>query len=257
MKVIKLKNNPNIRDIGGKYKDVTLKENMLLRGRTFLNLSDEQKNILKDKYHLKTIIDLRSHDEAEYDVEQIIDGVNYEIIPIFEREKGGISHKQDEKVDEFQVYRQLPTMDRIYLGMLHGQSLKNMGLVIGRIIDAKDDDFAIYFHCSEGKDRTGLIAAILLLILGVSRKEIIKDYMFTNKMANKKAFKYYMKIKYVQFDPRFALKVGRTFLAKKKYIETLFNIIDNEYDSLDNFLKEGLNLNLKEVESFKEKIVVK
>lgn len=257
MRVIKLKNNPNIRDIGGRYKNITLRENMLLRGRTFLFLTLDQIDLLTKKHHLRTIIDLRSHDEIHTNPEQVIPGTCYEIMPIFEREKGGISHKAKEKVDEFQIYRTLPEMDKIYFDMLHGVSLDNIGKIIDRIVSAKDYDYAFYFHCSEGKDRTGLVAAILLLILGVNRKEIVKDYMLTNKMAARKAFKYYMHIKYLRHDPKFARKVGRTFLAKKQYINVLFDVIDNEYGTLEKFLSDGLHINMNNIEGFKAKLIKK
>ena len=257
MKIIKLKNNPNIRDIGGKYKNVTIKEGMLIRGRTLRVLTPEQQSLLVDTYNVKTIIDLRSHDEQNEEPELMIPGTSYEIIPIFEREEQGVSHTENEKGDALAIYKVLPTMDKIYFDMLHGQSLTNIGLVINRIINGKDDEYGFYFHCSEGKDRTGLIAGILLSILGVSRPEIIKEYLITNRMSRKKAFKYYMMLKYIKFAPLFALKVGRTFLAKRKYIKVLFKVIDEEYGSLENFLTKGLNLKLEDVESFKDKMICK
>lgn len=257
MKIIKLKNNPNIRDIGGEYLNVNIKEGMLIRGRTLRNLTKEQQDFLVSECNVRTIIDLRSHGEQNAEPELQLEGTKYELIPIFEQQKPGISHKENEKSDAFQIYRTLPNMDKIYYGMLHGESLDNIGKVINRIITGQDDEYGFYFHCSEGKDRTGLIAAILLLILGVSRREIVREYMITNRMSRKKAFKYYMTIKYTKFEPLFALKVGRTFLAKRKYIKTLFKVIDNEYGSLERFLYEGLKLDQKDIDTFKEKLIIK
>ena len=44
---------------------------------------------------------------------------------------------------------------------------------------AAHDDGAILFHCSAGKDRTGLIAALLLSLAGVPAQTIIEDYALT------------------------------------------------------------------------------
>lgn len=44
---------------------------------------------------------------------------------------------------------------------------------------AGHDQGAILFHCSAGKDRTGLIAALLLSLAGVPRQTIIDDYSLT------------------------------------------------------------------------------
>ena len=43
-----------------------------------------------------------------------------------------------------------------------------------------EDDSPLVFHCTAGKDRTGVAAALLLLALGVSREVVEHDYLFTN-----------------------------------------------------------------------------
>lgn len=40
-------------------------------------------------------------------------------------------------------------------------------------------DGTVLFHCSAGKDRTGIFAAVLLSILGASRESIVADYVAT------------------------------------------------------------------------------
>ena len=257
MRIIKIKDNPNIRDIGGTYRDVAIKEGMLIRGRTLRSLTPVQQSFLVEDCNVHTIIDLRSKDEREEAPELQIPGTQYEPMAIFERQKDGISHKDNEKKDIFRIYRTLPKMDQIYFDMLHGESLQNIGKIIHRIVTAQENEYGFYFHCSEGKDRTGLISAILLLILGVSRKEIVKEYLVTNKMSNFKAFRYYMWIKYLRFDPLFAIKVGRAFLAKRRYIKILFSVIDQEYGSLEAFCEKGLGLQSQEIESFKNRLIEK
>lgn len=44
---------------------------------------------------------------------------------------------------------------------------------------AQIDDGAVLFNCTAGKDRTGIIAALLLGIAGVRREQIIADYALT------------------------------------------------------------------------------
>lgn len=36
------------------------------------------------------------------------------------------------------------------------------------------------FHCTAGKDRTGVAAFLILSALGVSEKQIVEDYLYTN-----------------------------------------------------------------------------
>jgi protein-tyrosine phosphatase len=40
---------------------------------------------------------------------------------------------------------------------------------------------AVVFHCAAGKDRTGVLAALLLSVLGVGADDIVADYALTNR----------------------------------------------------------------------------
>ncbi|MGW9405596.1 tyrosine-protein phosphatase [Arthrobacter sp. NPDC055585] len=67
---------------------------------------------------------------------------------------------------------QLPTLDRIYTGMLeHGAQ------VFARTARAAAAaDGAVLVHCTAGKDRTGVAAALLLDAAGVERDAVLADY---------------------------------------------------------------------------------
>ena len=45
----------------------------------------------------------------------------------------------------------------------------------------KEDHVPIVFHCASGKDRTGIIAMLLLLLLGVDEEVVFEDYMLSNE----------------------------------------------------------------------------
>ena len=83
-------------------------------------------------------------------------------------------------------------MDRIWDRDLPGAELDAVELLAGRYLDMLDqgagsivtalgtmadaDRLPLVFHCSAGKDRTGVLAAILLSVLGVSDDDIAADY---------------------------------------------------------------------------------
>ncbi|MDZ7830802.1 MAG: tyrosine-protein phosphatase [Desulfobacterales bacterium] len=64
-----------------------------------------------------------------------------------------------------------------YLGSLslHGET---WGRVIRHI--AETSDGATVFHCTGGKDRTGVCTALILLALGVSEETVIRDHQLSN-----------------------------------------------------------------------------
>ena len=52
--------------------------------------------------------------------------------------------------------------------------------VVGAVREVmRPDGHAVLFHCAAGKDRTGVVAALLLAVLGVSRGDIVEDYLLS------------------------------------------------------------------------------
>ena len=70
----------------------------------------------------------------------------------------------------------------VFLAEVYLHMLNRSALTIGRIIANLADDARrpAVFHCAAGKDRTGLVAAILLAALGVSEEDILEDYELTS-----------------------------------------------------------------------------
>ena len=54
---------------------------------------------------------------------------------------------------------------------------------IGRVISglAASDTLPAVFHCTAGKDRTGIVAALLLEVLGVDREAVLDDFQLTDR----------------------------------------------------------------------------
>lgn len=108
---------------------------------------------------ITTIVDLR--EEKEYRLKPCIlelePGFTYYHLPVT---GGGDTPRSPDAVAE------------VYLGMLDEQ----MDKIIGTIMDAKTN---VLFFCGAGKDRTGVVSAIILKKMGYSNRKIIADYMET------------------------------------------------------------------------------
>lgn len=54
---------------------------------------------------------------------------------------------------------------------------------IGRVVEAVANGERVLFHCTAGKDRTGVVAMVLLSICGVGIANLLDDYELTNTFA--------------------------------------------------------------------------
>jgi protein-tyrosine phosphatase len=66
----------------------------------------------------------------------------------------------------------------MYVGILE-HSATQVGVVLRGLADP--DHVPAVFHCHGGKDRTGVVAAVLLLALGVDRDTVLDDYEATRR----------------------------------------------------------------------------
>ncbi len=52
--------------------------------------------------------------------------------------------------------------------------------VVGAVREAmRPENHPVLFHCAAGKDRTGVVAALLLSLLGVAEEDIVEDYLLS------------------------------------------------------------------------------
>ena len=255
MEIIKLDHAKNYRDLGGiKTMDGrTLKKCMLIRGTPLHKLSKKDIVILREQYKLSSIIDLRTKKEALEKPDATMEGVEYFHCPVLSESVVGISHER--RVNSFKSLEMMPSMEDLYISMVTDVSLTNMVSVLKKILTFPEERFSLVFHCSAGKDRTGILAALLLAFLGVDRKTIVEDYLFTNKVTKFKAKFVYVGLLIVRMSHKIAKKIKNYFLAQEDYIESALKTLEQRYGSLDEFFKVTLRFSPEETEQIKNKFL--
>jgi protein-tyrosine phosphatase len=116
---------------------------------------------------------------------------------------------------------------------------------------AMPDNESLVFHCTAGKDRTGIAAALFLYSLGVPYETIIADYTATNyyrKAESQKSVKSMVQMMHV--DEKSARNLME---AKKEYLDASFAAINKRYGSVDNFLTNEIGLTEAQVKTLKRK----
>ena len=215
----------NLRDLGGhmrKDKKVT-KFNEFLRSDAMSELSKGDIEFLKE-FGLKTVIDLRTDLEISRkpnDFENI-DWVNYINIPLATEEQLKIDGK------DF-------TLRDFYIDLLNKS--ENFGNLFNYM--AENPDGVILFHCTAGKDRAGLTAALLLLNAGISKPDVVADYEVS--------FTYYKQslLEQLKIYPDMPIHFAH---SESEWLENFISHLENDYGTVENFmLEKGVSKEKKKI----------
>ena len=182
----------NFRDLGGYH---TLSERTLKWGQLFrsghLGTPSQFDHTLLQNLGIKTIIDLRSPQERRSMPDTVFHGVANLHIPLFRSDPFMYRHIM------FQRHKLGQRLEDIYTTWVIDGSAKELGHILQIISDP--DNLPLLFHCTAGKDRTGITAAILLLALGVSETTTIADYTLSNAAADRFMADYQQSLSLVRF----------------------------------------------------------
>lgn len=150
----------NVRELGGfpTLDGKTTKWQQLIRGEMPVALASEDIQFLKN-YGVRTIIDLRWANQIKLFPSSLTNSKEFRVVnlPIYE------------KVGEIESEKYHPA---IHLPII----MKHSTYIAAILRVILETDGATFFHCRWGKDRTGVVAAILLLLANVPEADIVSDY---------------------------------------------------------------------------------
>jgi protein-tyrosine phosphatase len=106
------------------------------------------------------------------------------------------------------------------------------------------------FHCTAGKDRTGLASALFLLALGVPEGEVMQDYLASNIYLKEKNEKSLWKMRIFSLGRADTKGVKPMMEVRQSYLQAAFDTMRQDYGSIDNYLREGLGVD----EAFREQL---
>ena len=126
-------------------------------------------------------------------------------------------------------WREMNLLDR-YLEML-----KDGGAAIRTVLDGflEVDRGAVVFHCSGGKDRTGVVAAVLLRTLGVSDEDIVEDYASSEGYLRSIILRYRAELEAIGLD-RDAVEYLTS--SKPERMRRMLSELDRVWGSTEGYL---------------------
>jgi protein-tyrosine phosphatase len=111
-------------------------------------------------------------------------------------------------------------------------------------------DGAQVFHCTAGKDRTGLASALFLLALGVPEDQVMQDYLASNVYLKDKNEKSLWKMRIFSFGRADTEGVKPMMEVRRSYLQAAFDTMRQDYGSIDNYLRDGLGVD----DAFREQL---
>jgi len=218
-----LENVKNCRDLGGypTPQGIT-KWRSFLRSGDLGRMNDQEGKVLHD-FGVRSVIDLRSPEECELSPNPLAADprFRYTIVDLIPRPLDG----------ETFMTRDLSkiTLGDLYVSILEHK--RQIQRVFTQIADAPAG--AVLFHCTAGKDRTGVVAMLLLGLAGVDEKDILCNYQVSST--------------YLDITHEVLRRVPVNMLeSRPEYLKQAMDHIQNRYGNIEKYFEAcGLDASIQ------------
>ena len=123
----------------------------------------------------------------------------------------------------------------------------------------KKDRLPLLFHCTAGKDRTGVFSALLLLMLGVPKETVYADYALTDKYLLNARLSDEDSKQLAASSPALARLTPEQrnvmMAADPEYLKSTLRQIDKKYGSFENYRRAALGVSDQDVAVFRLRLL--
>ncbi|BDR58096.1 tyrosine-protein phosphatase [Xylocopilactobacillus apicola] len=243
-RIIPLRFGRNIRELGG-YKTIEgrqIKWKKLIRSAKLSELDDQDLSFL-EHYGVKTVIDFRSTDEIKEEPDPPNFKVQLFVNPVLKRDETKNSKTPAELQEELMnnSVAGIERMKNVYRKMVTSETSKKAFQHFFEILLTKGAH-GIIFHCTSGKDRTGLASIYLLSALGVLESDYKKDYLLTNEIMSKYVNNIIEALRQKGQPNIFINNIKALYTVNLAYYLEAMKWIVKLAGSTDNYLHEELKL---------------
>lgn len=173
----------NFRELGG-YKSAdgrSVKHHMFYRSGMLCAITDAADREAFEKLGIKTILDFRSNGEKDAAPDPAFPGTDYvHICALYQEDGTEVEFSPSEirhiLTDPSMIAEQASQM---FKNMYRSMAFRNPGFQ-RLFAEIEHGNVPLLFHCTSGKDRTGVAAMLILLALGVDEETALDDYELTN-----------------------------------------------------------------------------
>ena len=223
-------NSRDIATIGG------VKPGVMLRSANLTKLTESGQNKLLD-LNVTDVIDLRSEREVKEDgIDKLPSSISLHFLSISAGDVSNLKNVFDintaESIKTLMADARAEQLGTDYMSQMYRLIIANPESA-RQIIDAvkiiSSAKGATLVHCTAGKDRTGIVAALILRLLDVDSQIIMKDYLYSNNSVKTLEANVGTAAMHSRFN-RALLEV------RAEYLESAWSEMQGIYNNFDNFL---------------------
>ncbi len=252
---IEIKKINNFRFLGGinNSEGKKLKDSLIYRSGNLHQLKSRSFDEF-EKFNINKVIDLRTKQEIIKEPDQIPKNISYKNYPAFE-----------DKNNEMANAKKLALKGKISANDADKRMIKfytdyiseNPEVIKKIITEILDSQQPILYHCTAGKDRTGMITALILKILKFDDSVIFEEYLQSNNIRQKVIQKRLNLANNLHFIfPKLDIGViEKTSWIERNYLQSAFNEIDKKYGSMDNYIHQVLEISESQREIYIQKFL--
>ncbi len=184
---------------------------------------------------IRRVIDLRTDQELEREGRFSADGIDFVRVPIIE-EIGALARS----MEEAGIGSGSAVLAAHYLDMAETKG-PALATAINMIAASTEREQPVVFHCTAGKDRTGVLAALLLRGLGVPADAVADDYA-RSSLATGHMIAWYRqntgfspedKMREMGLDPSM---VGILMSSNRESMVGFLDAVDQRYGTIESYL---------------------
>ena len=233
----------NARDPGGMKTEqgTAVKGGLLLRTARLHEASDRDMSQISDM-GVKYIFDFRDPSETNRTPDRDVPGAEELLLPVLpEMPDLTASAVRYTREGRLRLFREM------YITMAKSDV---SAAAYGRFFETllKSSGAPVLWHCTQGKDRTGIAALLLYTALGVPEEEIRRDYMLSNE---------YMKAEYetltasgIGQEDLELLKV--VFFVRESNLDAYIHTVTEECGGVAGYLREKIGLSARDISQIRK-----
>jgi protein-tyrosine phosphatase len=215
----------------------SIKQNMIFRSGELSHITPQEiHNLISFK--IKHIYDLRSATERQNsDILNHFDIINFDVT----------NSKTNTPMDQAFFKKTAPSsLD--FMISLYRDYLPFSPILKPLMQQIIQERHPFLFHCAAGKDRTGIVASIIMAILDFNEEQLIEEYVLLDQELLSSTI---TSLRNQGFSECVIAQLEPLNTVQPLYLQTFLNAIKSRFGNLKNYISEFLGLTDEQIENFK------